>query len=191
MNTIEIKATANATRKWRLREHHGWTTLVDVYGTRAEFEAVVEEAIASVAESSSDSPSLFTRADFLDCDYYESQFASLKPETTHIVAKSADNIKQFTDEAEADKALAVAMLEYGYERLTCDRGGHAGETEKTFITDICVTITAPSGVYQFEFATAESELPSNEDLEDKGIPAAEMEAVTQAIEMVLADIDSE
>ena len=186
----EIKTSLIADRKWRLNEHHGWTTLASDYGTKESYDAKCADAIEDAANNSDSQPSLMPRDEFLACDYYESQFESLKPETTHVLCLSKRRIEQFTDEAAAEKAYDSAMHDHGYERLTCDRGGHAGTTERTSISDICVTVTAPSGVYQFKFADADASADVD-DLADAGVPDSEIEAVADAVDMALAEICDE
>lgn len=185
-----IKVSALAERKWRLHEHHGWTTIVSDYGTKESYDTKCADAVEDAANNSDSQPSLMPRDEFLACDYYESQFKSLRPETTHALCLSQRDIEQFADEAVADKAYDAAMHDHGYDRLTCDRGGHAGSTEYTSVSDICVTVTAPSGVYQFKFADADASADVD-DIADAGVPQEEAERVMNAIDEILCDIACE
>lgn len=190
MSNIEIKVSTSANRKWMLHEHHGWTCLAECYGTRAEYDEACAAEIMNAAEHSDSSPALFNRAEFLECDYYERHHADIAADTTYIVATGRDDIAEFTSQEAAEKALDEAMREHGYDRLTCDRGGHASSTEHTTVSDIRVTVTAPSGIYRFDFDGADAEV-TDEMLEDKDVPQSEREDVRQAVECELADIAAE
>lgn len=185
----KIEAESNAARDWMLREHHGWTRLASNYGTRAEFDAECEREISKAADSGDDSPSMFDRAEFLDCQYYQPHFASLAPETTHIVAEGR-SISQFTSEADAQSAFDEARREYGVNQLTCDRGGHDGQTERVDVSDIRVSVTTPSGRYCFDFASAEDEVNA-ELCDDKCVPESERESVIDAINAELSSLAAE
>ncbi len=185
----EIKyGTVNAKFTWMLREHHGWTALHSAYvSTRAEWDKECASVVTEAANDSSDSPSLFNRAEFLDCEYYECQFVSLKPETTHIVTKSADEIDQFTNEADAQAALDEAMSEHGLDRLYCDRGGHAGPTERVDVSDIDITVNVGSGSLKFSANDLDTEFTA-EDVTDKDedLTAEEASAILEILHAQLA-----
>ena len=173
-----------------LHVHHGWTRLAQAYGSRADFDAACEAAVAKAAKRGCDSPSLLARDEFLACEYYGAKHGAITPETTHVVALSADEIQQFADEAAASKAYSAARRDYGLERLTCDRGGHAGPSERVDVSDVRVSVAAPSGLYRFDFGDPDAEV-TDEMLEDKDVPQAERADVRAAIEAELASILAE
>jgi len=175
-NKIEI-GFVSAKFNWMLHEHHGWAKLHrDFCCTREEWNKSCDEVIMKAAGDSSDQPSLFERDEFLTCDYYESQFASIKTDTTHILTDGhSRTIEQFTNEADANKAYDEAMRDHGLARLTCDQGGHAGPTERVDVEDVEVTVYVRGEQYKFEADSDEAnfdgaeifKLMSGEDLEDE------------------------
>lgn len=190
MKEIKI-GKVNAKFKWTLREHNGWTELHSAYvSSRDEFNKECDEVIFKAAGDSSDQPSLFDRADFLDCDYYKSQFASLAANTTHIVATGRNDIAEFTDEASAQKAMDEAMREHGLNRLTCDRGGHAGETERVDVSDIDIKIHVGNDSIKFSAADLNTEFTSQDVLDkDEDLTADEVTAILEILHNALAELN--
>ncbi len=190
MKEIKI-GNVNASFSWMLHEHHGWTELHSAYvSTRAEFNKECDEVALKAAGDSSDQPSLFDRAEFLECDYYQSQFASLATNTTHIVASGRNDIAEFTDEASAQKSLDEAMRDHGYSRLTCDRGGHAGETERVNVSDIDITVYVGNDSLKFNAADLDAEFTA-QDVLDKAedLTAEEVASVLEKLHNALAELN--
>gem|GEM_PF-7034366 len=180
-----------ASREWMLHEHHDWKCLVIHHGTRAEFESACEDKIEEAVDNSSDSPCLFDRAEFLAADYYQDKFAEIKPDTTHVLTvDDRGGIEQFSNKDAAQKAYDAARRDHGSSRLTCDRGGHQGATERVDVSHVRIIVTAPSGVYGFDFKTAEEEI-ENEAMDDAGVPESDREDVRWAVNGALADIAAE
>jgi len=192
MKQIKL-GSVNAKFAWMLREHHGWTTLHSGYvSSSAEFSKECDEVVIEAANDSSDQPSLFERAEFLECDYYESQFANLKPETTHIVAKSTNDIEQFNDATTAQAALDEAMRDHGYSRLTVDRGGHAGETMRTDISDIDIAVYVGNDRLTFRAGDLDAEFTSEDVLEkDEDLTSEEVLAILEIINSALVELSAE
>lgn len=186
MTTTEIKIRSTANREWMLHEHHGWTRLVSEYGTRAEFDAACQKKVLDAANDSSYAPTFFDREDYVDGGYEK----PIKDDTTHLIMDESGDLTEFTSDAAAKAAYSEALAEHGLNRLTCDRGGHSGPSERVNASDIRVYVTTPSGEYKFDYENAESAVEF-ETLLDAGIPTGEIEAVRTAIEAELATILAE
>ncbi len=187
----EIKlGTVNAKFAWMLREHHGWTTLHSAYvSNRAEFGKECDEVVLKAAGDSSDQPSLFDRADFIECfsgEEDQEKITSLKTDTTHILESSGD-FEQFSNAETAQKAYDEAMTDHGYSRLTVDRGGHAGETMRTDVSDIDITVYVGNDSLRFTVADLDTEF-SAEDVLDKNedLTGEEVAAVLEIVHTALA-----
>ena len=149
-----VKITgSSASFTWRIHQHHGWKTLHSSYcDTRAEFDAECDRLAEDEASNSSDSPSLLSREDYLDSDYYS---VLLQPATVAAVCISKNDVREFTSEAEAQAAYQIAMRDHGYARLLCDIGNHAGQTDVVDVEDITIrlagfmTFTAPDDTHKF------------------------------------------
>jgi hypothetical protein len=187
-NMKDIKlGTVNANFAWMLREHHGWTELHSAYvSSRAEFNKECDEVIVKAADDSSNQPILFDRAEFMAC---KSPFDSLAANTTHILVTERNDIAEFTDEACAQMALDEAMREHGLKRLTCDRGGHAGETERVDVSDIDIVVYVGNDSMKFHAADLTTEFKSQDVLDkDEDLTSDEVAAILEILQNALAEL---
>jgi len=169
MKTPVIK-NSSACFTWRIHQHHGWKTIHSSYcDTRAEFDAECDRLAEDAASNSDNSPSLFNRDEYLECDYHT---VPLKTDAVAVVACSKNDVQQFTNEAEAQAAHAKALREHGYARLLCDIGGHAGPTNIVDVEDITIhllvngriaSFTAPDAAHKFTEDEIEDSLGEGEN----------------------------
>ena len=190
MKEIKLE-TVNANFSWMLHEHHGWTELHGAYvSSRGGFESECDEVVLKAAGDSSDQPSLFDRAEFLDCDYYQSHFSKIAPETTHIVADGQNDIAEFTNLEAAQTAYDNDLREHGQERLTCDRGGHAGQTERVDVSDIDITVRVGSDSLRFNAADLDTEFTAEQIFEkDEDLTSEEVAAIIEILHNALAELN--
>jgi hypothetical protein len=193
------KGSVTARFTWNLHEHHGWTRLHrDFCSSRKKWQESCDKIIAKAAQNSANCPLLFSRAEFIGSECYAARAGELLPATTQLIL-ICDNrpsiIGQFDHEQAAEIGYAEAVKEHGLDRLTCDRGGHAGETETVEVDEVSATLYVDGQRYKFEadsdgscFDAAEilrqmeiSLAPSEDDGED----AAELRAAAGEIALVV------
>jgi hypothetical protein len=199
----EIKVTGGACYTWRLREHTHWSDLVTGYcESREEFQRLCDEAALKAGEGSDNSPSLFEVAEFLDCDYYENAWPQVKPDTKYVLTEGREIAEQFTDEVAANKAYHAAILEHGYERLTCDRGGHAGQTDVVDVEGISLSVWVGFERYRIEpkldcydaaeiLAALTEEMDAEDDAEEIATLRDNAQVIADAVNAKLQEIEEE